>query len=215
MVPGRTTAHRPPAAPAAAQSSGTASRAAAAGRPRRRPGCGHRSRPVTAARLPAVQPKAGAYSATDRAAPDDPSARLPGSCACRRGIPARPIRRLQHRSCRDLLQREAEITGFCSWREGLVIRPELAGSITGVADLRRVGLRVVNTEPGTEERRVLDEELVDRGIEPCQLAGYATRATAPAPEVQGLLKVLSSPWLIDQLASLPGYDPSHCGEHFT
>jgi len=31
-------------------------------------------------------------------------------------------------------------------------------------------------------------------------------------EVQGLLKVLSSAWLLDQLASLPGYDPSRCGE---
>jgi hypothetical protein len=25
--------------------------------------------------------------------------------------------------------------------------------------------------------------------------------------------VLSSRWLIDQLASLPGYDPSRCGDH--
>ncbi len=32
-------------------------------------------------------------------------------------------------------------------------------------------------------------------------------------EVQGLLKVLSSRWLLDQLASLPGYDPATCGEH--
>ena len=31
-------------------------------------------------------------------------------------------------------------------------------------------------------------------------------------EVQGLLKVLSSAWLLDQLASLPGYDPARCGE---
>lgn len=30
-------------------------------------------------------------------------------------------------------------------------------------------------------------------------------------EVQGLLKVLTSPWLLEQLASLPGYDPSACG----
>ena len=28
-------------------------------------------------------------------------------------------------------------------------------------------------------------------------------------EAQGMLKVLSSRWLFDQLASLPGYDPSH------
>jgi putative molybdopterin biosynthesis protein len=32
------------------------------------------------------------------------------------------------------------------------------------------------------------------------------------PEVQGLLKVLSSAWLLDQLASLPGYDAGRCGE---
>ena len=31
-------------------------------------------------------------------------------------------------------------------------------------------------------------------------------------EVQGLLKVLSSVWLLDQIASLPGYDPARCGE---
>jgi hypothetical protein len=34
-----------------------------------------------------------------------------------------------------------------------------------------------------------------------------------APEAQALLKVLSSRWLLDQLASLPGYDPARCGEH--
>ena len=31
-------------------------------------------------------------------------------------------------------------------------------------------------------------------------------------EAEGLLKVLSSAWLLDQLASLPGYDPASCGE---
>jgi DNA-binding XRE family transcriptional regulator len=37
-------------------------------------------------------------------------------------------------------------------------------------------------------------------------------AHASTREVQGLLKVLSSVWLLDQLASLPGYDPARCGE---
>ena len=32
-------------------------------------------------------------------------------------------------------------------------------------------------------------------------------------EVDGLLRVLSSPWLAAQLGSLPGYDPARCGEH--
>ena len=34
---------------------------------------------------------------------------------------------------------------------------------------------------------------------------------AASREVQGLLKVLTSPWLLAQLASLPGYDPAGCG----
>ena len=32
-------------------------------------------------------------------------------------------------------------------------------------------------------------------------------------EVQALIKVLSSRWLLDQLGSLPGYDPGPCGQH--
>ena len=37
---------------------------------------------------------------------------------------------------------------------------------------------------------------------------------AASREVQGLLRVLTSPWLLAQLASLPGYDPAGCGERF-
>jgi len=35
---------------------------------------------------------------------------------------------------------------------------------------------------------------------------------AERDEVQGLLKVLASPWLLAQLASLPGYDLASCGD---
>jgi putative molybdopterin biosynthesis protein len=37
-------------------------------------------------------------------------------------------------------------------------------------------------------------------------------AQAGSREVQGLMRALSSPWLLDQLASLPGYSLSQCGE---
>ena len=161
-------------------------------------------------------------------------------------------------SADTLLRQGAEVIAFCSWREGLVIRPELATDISGVGDLRHAGLRVVNWEPGAEARGALDKELADHGIEADQLPGYESRVTGhlqvaaaiaagladvgvasepaaleyglvfvplvskqfdlviPAAaresrEAQGLLKVLSSPWLNAQLASLPGYDPSHCG----
>ena len=159
----------------------------------------------------------------------------------------------------ELLGGGGEVIGFCSWREGLVLRPELAGQISSLADFAAAGLRLVNREPGAEARRVLDRELARHGIGPAELTGYQTRATghlevaaaiaagladagvasepaalayglaflpltaerfdlvvptaqAGAREVQGLLRALSSPWLLDQLASLPGYTVTQCGE---
>jgi putative molybdopterin biosynthesis protein len=159
----------------------------------------------------------------------------------------------------DLLRDGAEIIRFCSWREGLVLRPDCAGGISGVADLPGSGLRLVNRDPGAEARRVLDRELAGLGVDPASLPGYDTAATghlevaaviaagvadvgvasepaalayglafvpltqerfdlvipagyAGSREVQAMVRVLSSPWLRDQLASLPGYDASRCGE---
>ncbi len=160
----------------------------------------------------------------------------------------------------DLLAQGGEVIGFTSWREGLVLRPGLAGSVSGVGDVAECGLRLVNREPGAEARSVLDRELADLGIDAGQLPGYHTQVTghlqvaaaiaagladagvasepaahayglafiplaterfdlvipthqAGAPEVQALLKVLSSRWLLDQLATLPGYDLARCGEY--
>ena len=160
----------------------------------------------------------------------------------------------------ELLPQGGEVIGFCSWREGLVLRPELADGVCSVGDLAERGLRLVNREPGAEARLVLDRELSRLGIEASGLPGYGTQASghlhvaaaiaagladagvasepaalayglafvpltaerfdlvipasqAGSREVQGLLKVLSSRWLLDQLASLPGYDPARCGEH--
>ena len=159
----------------------------------------------------------------------------------------------------DLLPDGGEVIGFCSWQEGLVLRPELADKASGIQDVADSGLRLVNREPGAEARNLLDRTLADAGIEGSQLPGYHTRAAGhldvaaaiaagladagiasePAAraydlgfiplaaehfnlvipagyintrEVQGLLKVFSSAWLIDQLAALPGYDPGRCGK---
>jgi putative molybdopterin biosynthesis protein len=160
---------------------------------------------------------------------------------------------------RELLRDGGEVIGFCSWREGLVLRAELAEGITGVADVAAAGLRLVNREPGAEARYVLDRELATHGIDATRLDGYPTRATGhlevaaaiaagladagiasepaalayglafvpltaerfdlvvPAAhvgsrEIQALYRALSSPWLLDQLASLPGYSVTQCGE---
>jgi molybdate-binding protein len=52
----------------------------------------------------------------------------------------------------------------------------LADGISGVGDVGRRGLRLVNREPGAEARSVLDRELASAGIEASQLPGYGTRA---------------------------------------
>jgi putative molybdopterin biosynthesis protein len=153
----------------------------------------------------------------------------------------------------------ADIIGFCSWREGLVVRPDVAGNVSGVADVAKARLRLANRQPGSEARLLLDRELAQFGIDTAQLCGYDTQATghlqvasaiaagladagiatepaalayglafiplaterfdivippayAATREVQGLLRALRSRWLRDQLASLPGYDPTGCGE---
>src|SRR6185437_11342971 len=151
----------------------------------------------------------------------------------------------------------AEVVGFASWREGLVVRP--GAEVRGLDDVARQGLRLVNREPGAQARTLLDRERLRLGLEPSQLTGYDSLAAghlqvaaaivggladagvssqpaalaygldfiplaeerfdlllpakhAASREVQGLLKVLTSPWLLAQLASLPGYDAARCGE---
>lgn len=71
----------------------------------------------------------------------------------------------------------AEVLGFASWREGLVLRADLAGTVGGLADAARGGLRLVNRERGAEARRVLDREAARLGIAAETLHGYGTRVT--------------------------------------
>ncbi len=159
----------------------------------------------------------------------------------------------------ELLPGGGEVIGFCSWREGVVLRPDAAARVSGIADVAAAGLRLVNREPGAEARRVLDRELARQGIDGQKLRGYQTEATghlevaaaiaagladagiasepaalayglafvpltaerfdlvvpaaqAGSREVQALFRALTSPWLLDQLASLPGYTVTQCGE---
>jgi putative molybdopterin biosynthesis protein len=76
----------------------------------------------------------------------------------------------------DVLRAGAEIVRFCSWREGLVLRPGAASGVADVRDLPGSGLQLVNREPGSEARRVLDRELAEHGIDPGLLPGYESAA---------------------------------------
>ncbi len=151
----------------------------------------------------------------------------------------------------------AEVVGFASWREGLMVRP--GTRVRGLDDVARQELRLVNREPGAQARALLDRERLRFRLDPAELPGYDSRAAghlqvaaaivggladvgvssepaalaygldfiplaaerfdlvlpakhAASREVQGLLRVLTSPWLLAQLASLPGYDAGRCGE---
>jgi hypothetical protein len=68
----------------------------------------------------------------------------------------------------------AEVVGFASWREGLVVRPGAA--VRGLDDVARQGLRLVNREPGAQARTLLDRERLRLGLEPSQLTGYDSLA---------------------------------------
>ncbi len=151
----------------------------------------------------------------------------------------------------------AEVVGFASWREGLMVRP--GSHVRGLDDVAARGLRLVNREPGAQARALLDRERLRLRLDPAEIPGYDSRAAghlqvaaaivggladagvssepaalaygldfiplaaerfdlvlpakhATSREVQGLLRVLTSPWLLAQLASLPGYDADRCGE---
>ena len=153
----------------------------------------------------------------------------------------------------------ADVVGFTAWREGFAVRPDLKPVVTGLDAIAKLGLRIVNREPGAEARRLLDAERKRLGLDGADLLGYDTQAAghlqiasavaaglaevgvasepaarayglafvplaeerfslvipgehAASREVQALLKVLTSPWLLAQLASLPGYDATTCGE---
>jgi molybdate-binding protein/transcriptional regulator with XRE-family HTH domain len=156
----------------------------------------------------------------------------------------------------------AGVVGFTAWREGLAVRPDLKPVVTGLDAIAKLGLRIVNREPGAEARRLLDAERQRLGLDGADLLGYDTQAAghlqvasavaaglaeagvasepaarayglafiplaeerfslvipgehAASREVQALLKVLSSPWLLAQLGSLPGYDAATCGDRLT
>lgn len=66
----------------------------------------------------------------------------------------------------------AAVLGFAAWEEGLALAPTAAGSVTTVADVARLGLRVVNREPGAEARAVLERQCTTHRVTPSDLVGW-------------------------------------------
>jgi putative molybdopterin biosynthesis protein len=71
---------------------------------------------------------------------------------------------------------ELVVVSFARWEEGLVVLPGNPKQVRGVEDLARRGVRIVNREPGSGSRLLLDRQLRDAGIAPARVAGYDSLA---------------------------------------
>jgi len=64
------------------------------------------------------------------------------------------------------------IITFAEWEEGLLVNAENPKRVRSVSDLARPDVRVINREPGSGARHLLDRELATHGILADQVRGY-------------------------------------------
>lgn len=80
------------------------------------------------------------------------------------------------RTYRSLLKPgQHKLIGFAHRQQGLMVAKNNPLAITGLADLKRPGLRYVNRAEGTGTRVLLDELLAQGGLEAGGIEGYATQ----------------------------------------
>jgi putative molybdopterin biosynthesis protein len=65
-----------------------------------------------------------------------------------------------------------KVIGFCRRRQGLMLRPELVRRVFGLADVQRLGLRLVNRQVGSGTRLLMDHLVAREDLDPARLAGY-------------------------------------------
>jgi molybdate-binding protein len=79
---------------------------------------------------------------------------------------------------------DTAIVTFARWEEGLVIASGNPRSIQGIEDLGRSDVSIVNREPGSGSRALLDRELGAMGISPSSVRGYDRVAPGHLPAAQ-------------------------------
>ncbi len=72
----------------------------------------------------------------------------------------------------------ATVVTFAVWDQGLVVAPGNPKRIRGIEDLARPGIAIVNREPGSGSRMLLDEALAGAGVPATLVAGYERAATS-------------------------------------
>jgi len=73
---------------------------------------------------------------------------------------------------REFAGEDLAVVTFAHWEEGFVTAPLNPHSIRTVEDLRKRGIRIVNREPGSGSRALLDRLLRDSHVSPKKIAGY-------------------------------------------
>ena len=61
---------------------------------------------------------------------------------------------------------------FASWQQGLILAYGNPHSVSGIADLANPNLRLVNRQPGSGSRALLDRALIKAGIPASAITGY-------------------------------------------
>ncbi|MCX6596740.1 MAG: substrate-binding domain-containing protein [Acidobacteria bacterium] len=77
---------------------------------------------------------------------------------------------------RELPGEDCTVVTFARWEEGFVVAPRNPLSIHSAADLGHRGVRLINREPGSGARHLLDKLLADAGVMTQKVSGYANLA---------------------------------------
>jgi molybdate-binding protein/DNA-binding XRE family transcriptional regulator len=75
---------------------------------------------------------------------------------------------------RALADGGGRVVTYASWEQGIVVGKGNPRQIQGIADLARADVRIVNRDPGSGSRRLLDEGLAGAGVTPAEVRGYET-----------------------------------------
>ena len=79
---------------------------------------------------------------------------------------------------RRLLPFPITIVTFAVWEQGLMVAPGNPKHIRGIEDLARPGVLMVNWEPGSGSRALLDRTMDQAGVLPQNMAGYDREASS-------------------------------------
>lgn len=103
---------------------------------------------------------------------------------------------------KSLADSGAEVIGFASWREGLAIAPKLSGQVETLNDVKRLGMRLVNREPGSEAHEVLERERRRLQIPANALPGYSTTLTGHLPVASAVASGLAEVGITSEPAAI-------------